>query len=286
MQSPPPGAPLPAPPWGPPKTNGTALVALSSSLAGFVCLFGLGGALGVVLGLIGRREIARSDGREAGRGLANAAIALGVLNAGFAVIAVAMGITALVRPKPIAAVRAAPTPTWTAPASSSKAARPSTPPARSSRERGDQLTHLGALTLVDISGNFEEELAKQRGLADAASQVLILWLVVPNCKPCDGVAAALASPITQKALARVRLVRVDRDQFEVELQRLSIPTEKIPGFALLDRQSHPRDFIHGGEWDADIAANIAPILGKFAHGELKNRRQRWVGPARDDETPL
>ena len=114
----------------------------------------------------------------------------------------------------------------------------------------------------------------------------MLWLVVPSCKPCDGVAAALTSKDAQKALARVRLVRVDRDDFQPELDRLGIPTEKIPGFALLDARGHARDFIHGGEWDADIAANIAPVLGKFAHGGYTKRRERWHGPARDDETQL
>jgi hypothetical protein len=148
------------------------------------------------------------------------------------------------------------------------------------------VTTLGAITLADISGDFEAELDNQRTLAAAAGETLVLWLVVPGCKPCDGVAAALTSKEAQKALAKVRLVRVDRDDFQVELDRLGIPTEKIPGFALLDSQRHARDFIHGGEWDADIAANIAPVLGKFAHGRYLKRRHPWRGPARDDETQL
>jgi len=290
MQSPPAGVPAPPPPTAPAKTNGTAVLAFVASLSGFVCFLGVGGALGVVLGLIGRREIGRAEGRETGSGLANAGIALGLLNVALAVVGTAVGITLLARPKAVAPVRVtAPTPAWTAPSSpphSSKRAPTHAPKPRASREVGGQLTQLGSLTLIDISGELEPELERQRTLADAASQVLILWLVVPNCKPCDGVAAALTSPITQKAMGKVRLVRADRDEFEGELERLGIPTEKIPGFTLLDRHNHPRDFIHGGEWDADIAANIAPILGKFAHGELKVRRHRWRGPARDDETPI
>ncbi|HKO47520.1 MAG TPA: hypothetical protein VJV79_07350, partial [Polyangiaceae bacterium] len=145
---------------------------------------------------------------------------------------------------------------------------------------------LGAIVLADLEGDLETELAKQRALAAAAGETLVLWLVVPSCKPCDGVAAALTSKEAQKALAKVRLVRVDRDDFQPELDRLGIPTEKIPGFALLDTRNHARDFIHGGEWDADIAANIAPVLGKFARGRYAKRRDRWRGPAREDETQL
>jgi len=291
MLSPPPTT---APPWQDEsgKTNGTSVFAFIASLSGFVCFLGVGGALGVVLGLIARAEISRAEGRENGRGLATAAIALGVLNVCLTVVGIAVGITYLARPP--SARTGHSTPAVTAPGSRAPSATPratkppskAAPPARASRETGSQLTTLGEITLADISGDLETELRTQRALAAAAGETLVLWLVVPNCKPCDGVAAALTSKEAQKVLAKVRLVRVDRDDFQPELDRLGIPTEKIPGFALLDSRSHARDFIHGGEWDADIAANIAPVLGKFAHGGYHKRRHPWHGPARDDETQL
>jgi hypothetical protein len=289
MYSPP---PAPTAPWqDSAKTNGTSIFALLASLSGFVCFLGVGGALGVVLGLIARSEISRAGGRETGRGLSTAAIALGLLNVCLTVIGVAVGITYLAQAKPSRVARSAPAataPAWGAPSAPPRTKSPSriAPPPRASREAGSQVTTLGQITLADISGDLEAELDNQRKLAAAAGETLVLWLVVPNCKPCDGVAAALTSTEGQKALAKVRLVRVDRDDFQPELDRLGIPTEKIPGFALLDARSHARDFIHGGEWDADIAANIAPVLGKFVHGGYAKRRHRWRGPARDDETQL
>ncbi len=288
MDSPPFGAP-----WAPheaSKTNGTSIFALLASLLGFVCFMGVGGVLGVILGLIARGEISRSEGRESGRGLANAAIILGTLNLCATVIGLAVGITYLANEKPTAARRSAPTvtaPSWAPPpVPSPHPTKPGMPAARASRENGGQVTSLGTITLADISGDFEAELAQQRRAAGASGETLVLWLTVAGCKPCDGVAAALTSPIAQKALAKVRFVRVDRDEFQVELERLGIPTEKIPGFALLDAHNHPLDFIHGGEWDADIAANIAPVLGKFAHGSYPQRRHPWHGAAREDETPI
>jgi hypothetical protein len=291
MHSPPPTTALP---WqDSAKTNGTSVFAFIASLSGFVCFVGVGGALGVILGLIARNEIARAEGREGGRGLATAAIALGLLNVCATVIGVAVGITYLARPASVSAARGKPAvtaPVWSAPSPAPPAAKPSlkpTPPAaRASRESGTQVTALGEITLANISGDLETELAEQRTLAATAGETLVLWLVVPNCKPCDGVAAALTSKDAQRALAKVRMVRVDRDDFQPELERLGVPTEKIPGFALLDSRNHVRDFIHGGEWDADIAANIAPVLGKFAHGGYAKRRHPWRGPTRDDETPL
>ena len=296
MQSPPP-ADMSAAPWHDSrKTNGTSVFAFIASLSGFVCFLGAGGALGVILGLIARSEIARAEGRESGRGLATAAIALGALNVCLAVIGLAVGITYLARPTPPAGVvrsaPALPAPPWGAPSVAPKLAKPAgksgakAPPARASRELGGRVTTLGTITVADVTGDLEAELDTQRALAAASGEALVLWLVVPSCKPCDGVAAALTSKEVQKSLAKVRLVRVDRDDFQPELERLGIPTEKIPGFALLDSRSHARDFIHGGEWDADIAANIAPVLGKFAHGGYKKRRHPWRGPARDDETQL
>jgi hypothetical protein len=281
-------------PWTPhehAKTNGTSVFALLASLSGFVCFVGIGGALGIVLGLIARNEVARSEGREAGRGLANGAIALGILNLALSIVGLGVGIAYLARPSAPSVVTTPPVvapPAWALPSTGPRPAKAPTrrPEARASRSSVSEVTTLGVITVADIAGDFEVELDKQRDLAKEAGQIVLLWVVVRNCKPCDGVAASLTSPLTQKALGKVRLVRADRDDFQVELERIGIPTEKIPGFALLDAHDHVTDFIHGGEWDADIAANIAPVLGKFVHGGYRQRRHPWQGSVREDETPI
>src|SRR4051812_43030010 len=106
MQSPPLGVPWPV--NGTTKTNGTSVFALLASVSGFLCLVGIGGALGVALGLIARSEITRSEGRETGRGLATAAIVLGVLNISMTVIGLAVAITYVARPSPSSASRSVP----------------------------------------------------------------------------------------------------------------------------------------------------------------------------------
>ncbi len=90
----------------------------------------------------------------------------------------------------------------------------------------------------------------------------------------------------QHALAKVRLVRADAASFPGELQRLGVPIESVPGFTLLDTHAHALDHIHGGEWDADIPANIAPILERFLRHSLAPRRHPWARPLREGETPL
>jgi hypothetical protein len=90
----------------------------------------------------------------------------------------------------------------------------------------------------------------------------------------------------QSALAGVRLVRVDVSDFRVELAALGIPTDSVPGFALLSEGLRPMDFVHGGEWDADVPENIAPVLGAFVRGKYTVRRHHFRAAQRSDETTL
>ena len=87
------------------------------------------------------------------------------------------------------------------------------------------------------------------------------------------ISASLSEPLMQTALAGVRLVRVDVDAFADDLDALRIQHERLPGFFLLALDLSPRDAIDGGEWDEDVAANIAPPLGAFVRGKYRVRRQ-------------
>ena len=49
----------------------------------------------------------------------------------------------------------------------------------------------------------------------------------------------------------------------------------VPWFFLLAPGLSPRDGISGGEWDADVAPNIAPVLGAFVRGRYAERREAW-----------
>jgi hypothetical protein len=143
--------------------------------------------------------------------------------------------------------------------------------------------------VVDVgrtSVTLRSRLQQQQRLAELARERPVLWLVVPECSPCDGVAASLRDPLMQRALGSVRLIRLDVREHLFELKHLSVPVEKIPGFAMLGQDGVPIDYIHGGEWDDDIARTIAPVLGKFVRGEFTQRRDPWRGGERDDETAM
>lgn len=63
-----------------PQTNAWAIVSLVSSILGWVGLFGLGGIVGVVTGLVARNQIRENAATQTGDGLALAGIILGAIN--------------------------------------------------------------------------------------------------------------------------------------------------------------------------------------------------------------
>jgi hypothetical protein len=133
----------------------------------------------------------------------------------------------------------------------------------------------GAIEVVDVgasSASLGDVLVAQRLVAETKHQKLLLVLIGRRCEPCTGFDDALRHPLMQRALADVRIVRVDMDVFKEELRRLRLPTTLYPAFFLLGDDLRPTDAIHGGEWDDDIAENIAPVLGAFVRGELRERR--------------
>ncbi|NLE85193.1 MAG: hypothetical protein GX607_02225 [Myxococcales bacterium] len=290
LDSEPPIAPRPdpyaVPPGGSPGAPGNvhgenklAPLALASALASFVCLPGVGGLMAIGLGMAARSEMRRLPNRSGGS-LALAAILLGGVN--LLVSAVAAAVLLLWLSEMNAPWRTElPTASLVPPPTPAAVPRPVDKPVRVSR--------IGALELVDIRPHVRSlgtELDRQRAAAAEQDKRVLLWLVGPQCAPCQGVEAALPDPAMQAALKDVRLVRLVASDFQVELTRLRVPTFAIPGFALLGSTGRPIDYIHGGEWDDDVAENIAPVLSRFVRGEYVDRRYPWRGGVRDDETAL
>jgi hypothetical protein len=281
-------------PPGPLRTSGTATLALAAGVLSFFCLFGFGGVLAIALGWLAHGEIERSEGRLAGKGLASTGIGLGIANLVFTVVGVGVLVALAVRPEPPAtaltppAFRPAPPPV----------AAPSPPVPKPEAEAVEAPSasslpllppNVGKVTIVEASladGPLEAQLLAQLADSAKAGERLVLWTVTTDCEPCDAVGRALPDARMQRALAHVRLFRADTSVFPRELQRLGISSDVVPGFTLLDPRAHALDHIHGGEWDADVPANIAPILDKFVHHGLTLRRHPWARPLREGETPL
>ena len=284
------------------RTSSGALVAFGVAAASYACLWGVGGLLAVALGWQAKREIRASGGALSGGRLAVAAMLLGGLNLVLVVTVLAVAIPYLWRSESILPVVAGPVaPPAPALPTGEPSPHPSQHPSRPPSQHGEvvpghysedtevRTVTIGRVALIDVGPevrSLSEELTRQRALAGEHGGQVLVWVVAPQCGPCNGVSAALSAPTMQQALETTRLVRVDRTRFAAELHELGIPYELVPGFALLTDRNRPRDFIHGGEWDEDIAANIAPVLSEFVRGNYKVRRQPWLGIKRRDETAL
>ena len=276
------------------RLSPTALLALVVGLFSMVCFFvfpGIAGVTGIVLGFVAISEIRRSEGRLHGDGVAIAGIVLGVLHVGSIVIGLALLITQSASKSsagpPAVAVPTLPTPA-PLPTAGPRAPNPEQPGGKTP-DAATRATTFGAVTLVDPgpgSGTLETVLREERARAEAERQKLLLWVSSPEFPSCNGVSVALRDPRLQRALAGVRIVRVNVNDYYVELSRLGVPVEVLPGFALLTPEGRPLDYVSGGEWDADVPENIAPVLGNFIHGRYVQRRSPWRGPTRDGEAQL
>jgi hypothetical protein len=279
-------------PQGPLKTSGTATLALAAGVLSFFCLFGFGGVLAIALGWLAHGEIERSEGRLAGKGLASTGIGLGIANLIVTVVGVGVLVALAVRPESPSAALTPPAPPAAviAPPSAPRAPPPAqAEPVEAIPSLPILPPHIGKIVIVEaaVDGDaLEAQLLAQLQESTQAGERLVLWTVTTDCEPCDEVGQSLTDARMQRALGKVRLVRADIASFPRELQRLGIPSGSVPGFTLLDARAHPLDHIHGGEWDANIPANMAPILGKFLRHTLTQRRHPWIRPLREGETPL
>jgi len=147
----------------------------------------------------------------------------------------------------------------------------------------------GSILVVDIApdvASLDDELERQRTLADLSGRRILLWLVVADCKPCRAIESAFSSRDVQHALARTRVVRLNAVDFGAELSRVGLPVDAFPCFALLGPNGIASDYLHGGEWDADVPQNIAPVLKSFVEGTYVHRRSPWHGGPHVDETAI
>jgi hypothetical protein len=266
----------------PPRLSKLAITSLVAPL-----LLGPVGALaGIVFGWSARRAIEASKGRKRGYGLATAGMALGVIGAMTWGALLSLWVWTLRFRTDLASLDVDAPPGLTepghrrapVPSAAPEPAKPDLPASGFLVPKTTTTRHEGAITLVDVgisATSLKEALAKERALAANAGETMVVMTTGGRCEPCQGVDTSFRDPLMQTALGRTRLVRVDVRSFQEDLNALKIPSERIPGFYLLALDLTPRDGIDGGEWDADIARNIAPVLGAFVRGKYTARREAW-----------
>ncbi|MSP26695.1 MAG: hypothetical protein EXR75_16425 [Myxococcales bacterium] len=166
----------------------------------------------------------------------------------------------------------------TVPTAPGRTAKPDGAPSVPSRSR---TARVGEIEISDIgldAARLKVALAVEHELAHRDGRTLLVMVTGAECLPCRNFDGLLSDPLMQQALRRVRVVRIDGRAFAEELAELRIQTNVFPIFALLDANLKLRDAIHGGEWDEDVAANVAPVLASFVRGAYRSRRNPEWSP--------
>jgi hypothetical protein len=254
----------------------------------------VGAFASVVLGALGRREIEQNPQRRSGFYLATAGMVLGLVLG--VVSGVVLGVghaldafeddkkkTAKEEPAEAAPVLpgdrppASPLPHLPPPKTPS-----TSPPPAGNVPKTTRVSREGAITVVDVgydSRSLTDEISKQRAEAQAAGETLVVMVTTEvSCDPCRKIAASLKDDKVQKALAKVRLCRIDSEVFREDLKQLRMFPGGLAWFFLVAPDLSPSDGISSGEWDEDVPENIAPVLGPFVRGSLGKRRQPWRLP--------
>lgn len=135
---------------------------------------------------------------------------------------------------------------------------------------------IGTIPVVELGvsePSLSQALVKQAAIAKAEGREVMVNVMSGTCEPCNNQLKALSDPLMQKALSKTRIVRVSVDVFKDDLLKLQMRVVPLPWYFLLRADGTPRDGVNGGEWGEDVAVNMAPVLGPFARGELKTRKE-------------
>ncbi len=268
--------------WPTPPVAPNDAKSVVSMVLGIVCLLGtfcwLGAPLGVpaiVLGALAHRDIRRSGGMVGGGGMATAGIVMGSVGSlvfacwgVFLIFAMwkARALAPAMAPAPVAGPGLGPAPAPTAVTAPTSLV----PPGGWGRIHVTVLHPSAARTL-------RAQLADEARAAKAAGESVLVESVGPGCRACVEIARAMPEPELQAALAGVRLVHVDVEEFGLEASTMHLDTPSLPWFYLVDMHGAPRDGVSADEWDDNDADAIAPVLDAFVKGRLQGRRQTWGG---------
>lgn len=268
-----PQAPMPPPyhpgAYGAPAGNdGKAVASLVLGIMSMACCTGILTAIpAIILGVLARRDIMRSQGALGGEGMAIAGIVTGgIATLGtiayfifyVAIIGAAVATTPSSPPPPFYA----PTPTYAPYTAPTPTTLPSVPPV------------TGSIVVHDVhkgTGTLHTALALELGEAKEEGVKVLVISVSPSCSACDEFFGELPDPQMQKVLANVNIARVDVNEWKSDLASLGMDKTGLPWFFRFDDTMKLADSLSADEWNENTASNIAPVLDKFLKGTLKHK---------------
>jgi len=268
--------------------------AVASLVLGILSLLGCGALLAipaVILGVLARRDAERSGGRIGGAGLALGGIVTGSIGGVLSVVWIGLvcagllsGLLSDQHPTPAVA------PAVTAPAvapsageddeapgATAESPHPSAdPPAGADTPAAVVSTSIDVVVLeasTSPASRLKAQLQAQLRSASARGETVLVQTIEARCGACAEIDASLGDPAMEAALKNVRLVRIDVDAFEDDLKTMRMYEGTVPWFYKVDtKTARALDAIGADEWDDNVPANMAPVLGAFVKGTYATRR--------------
>jgi len=262
----------------PPQNDGKAIASLVLGILSLVGCFGaLAGVPAIILGFLSKRDIARSGGTIGGEGLAIGGIITGALSTllsiGLLIFYVAIIGAAVASTPSYTPTYTPPYSTYTIPTVTATVTAPPGPTALM------PMPYTGSLKVTDLKsggGSLRTQLALELGSAKDDGYKLLVITASRSCTACDEVFTAFANYTLQRALTKVRVVRIDVDSFPTELAALGLDKAGQPWFFRFDDSMKVIDAISADEWEDNDAINIAPVLKAFMAGTYKKQRASAV----------
>jgi thiol-disulfide isomerase/thioredoxin len=107
---------------------------------------------------------------------------------------------------------------------------------------------------------FHAKTARAQGLVPYA-ELGATW-----CKPCRELETSMTDPRMKDAFKGTYIVHLDVDEWGSALAKASLRVGSIPKIVALDAEGKGTSrTIDGGAWEANIPANMAPVLARFFH---------------------
>ena len=254
------------------RTESKAVASLVLGLLSMGCGGPIAGVPAIILGSIARRDIDRSNGQLAGRGIAAGGIVSGLFGTGLGLVLVLWFAGAALTPETPDATDATASIGRTAAPPPSVVAVPSVAASGATETSGTRT--YGSLEVVDVDESRPLRAQLAEIVKRSRGRTIVLQTYAKSSPACAAVAAALPDKRMQGALANVTLVRVDVDEYEIELNRMFVETRTAPWFYKLDAQANPTDALSADGWDANVPENMAPILRRFVHTATTSSKQR------------
>ena len=245
----------------------TSLVLGIVSLVSSMCYMGfIFGIPAVILGVLSRREIARSSGALGGQGVALGGIITGafgaVVSLGQILLVVGMWAFTMSRASHFTPPVMPPSPPPTYPTAAPTPLPPTPPP----------IAIFHVTDLHASGGALRSQLGYAYKRATTAKQRLLVMTSAAWSKDAREIAVVWSSYDVQEAVKDVVVVRVDVDEFKSELAPLRMDKPDVPWFFLMGPSLEPSDAISADEWSANTSSNIARVMRLFVRGTLKTRK--------------